>query len=101
MFLLMEFPSWRSRNESAWEPRGCGFDPWPCSVGSGSGVAMSCGVGHRRGLDLALLWLWLWPRPAAIAPIGSLVWEPPCAAGVAPKRQKTDKETKKVSTQYE
>ena len=26
----------------------CGFDPWPYSVGQGSGVAVSCGVGHRK-----------------------------------------------------
>ena len=50
---------------------------------------MSCGVGCRRGLDLA--WLWLWRRPAAIAPIGPLAWEPPHAAGVAIKRQKKRK----------
>ena len=27
--------------------------------------------------------LWLWRRPAATAPIRSLAWEPPYAAGVA------------------
>ena len=48
---------------------------------------MSCDVGHRRGLDPALLWLWR--RPAAIAPIGPLTWEPPYAVCVALKRQKT------------
>ena len=36
---------------------GCGFDPWPCSVGQGSGIAMNCGIGHRHGLDPAFLWL--------------------------------------------
>ena len=36
--------------------------------------------------DLALLWLW--HRPAATALIGALAWEPPCAVGVALKRQK-------------
>ena len=45
-------------NESNQEPRGCGFDPWPHSVGQGSGLAMSCGVGHRRSSNPALLWLW-------------------------------------------
>ena len=29
----------------AWSLRGYGFDPWPRSVGSGSGVSTSCGVG--------------------------------------------------------
>ena len=44
---------------------------------------MSCGIGCRRSLDLALLWLWR--RPAAVALIGLLAWEPPHAAGVALK----------------
>ena len=50
---------------------------------------MSCGVGHRRGLDRPLLWLW--QRPAAVAPIRPLAWEPPHAVGEALKRQKTKK----------
>ena len=45
-----------------------------------------CGVGRRQGLDPTLLWLWC--RLAAVAPIGSLAWEPPCATGVALKSQK-------------
>ena len=53
-------------------------------VGLGSGIAVSCGVGC--GLDLA--WLWLWCRPAAVALIGPLAWEPPYAVGVALKRKK-------------
>ena len=68
-------------NESNWEPWGCGFGPCPCSVGWGSGVAVSCGVGRRRGSDPALLWLWC--RPAAVALIQPLAWEPPYAVGVA------------------
>ena len=36
--------------------------------------------------------LWLWRRPAALAPIRPLAWEPPYASGVALKRQK-DKKT--------
>ena len=50
---------------------------------------MSCGVGGRQGLDLALLWLW--SRPAATALIRPLAWEPPYAAGVAPKKTKNKK----------
>ena len=50
------------------------------------GVAMSSGVSHRQGLDPAFLCLWLWP--AAAAPIQPLAWEPPIAAGAAPKRPK-------------
>ena len=44
---------------------------------------MSCGVGHRHGSDMVLLWLWR--RPAAVASIRSLAWEPPYTAGVALK----------------
>ena len=32
--------------------------------------------------------LWLWCRPAAVALIRPLAWEPPYTAGVALKRQK-------------
>ena len=56
----------------------------------GSSIAVSfVTVGHRLGSDLALLWLWC--RLAAIAPIGPLAWEPPCAMGAALKGQKTKK----------
>ena len=56
---------------------------------------MSYSVGHRCGSDLA--WLWLWCRPAAVAPIGPLVWELPYATGVALKRQKqTNKQTNPI-----
>ena len=34
------------------------FNPWPYSVGRGSGIAVSCGADHRCGSDPALLWLW-------------------------------------------
>jgi len=46
---------------------------------------MSCGVGHKCGSDLVLLCLW--HRPAATTAIEPLVWEPPCAMGLALKRQ--------------
>ena len=63
---------------------------WVRSLASFSGlriwVAASCGVGLRRVSDLDLLWLWR--RPAAIAPIGPLAWEPPCAAGAALEKAK-------------
>ena len=51
---------------------------------------MSCGVGRRRGLDPVLLWLWR--RLVATAPIGSLAWEPPYAAGAAQEMAKRQKE---------
>ena len=88
----MEFPSWHSRNESDWETWGCGFAPWPCSVGWGSSVAVGCVVGHKYSSDLVLLWLW--PKPAAVAPIGPLAWEPPYAA-VWPLKGQKDKKKKK------
>ena len=61
---------------------------WPHSVGQwvkDLALAMSCGVGCRCGLDPGLLWLWC--RPAAVDLITPLAWEPPSAAGAAPKKQ--------------
>ena len=40
--------------------------------------------------DPALLWLWC--RPAVVAPILPLPWEPPYASGEALKRKKKKKE---------
>ena len=60
---------------------------------------MSCGVGCGCGSDPTLLWLWR--RPAAMAPIGPLAWEPPYTVGVAlekAKRQKTKIKTKNKQT---
>ena len=57
---------------------------------------MSCGVGLRHSSDPALLWLW--HRPAAVALIGPLAWEPPYAAGTAPPKKK--KERKEYNYQY-
>ena len=54
---------------------------------------MSYGVGHRRGLDLALLWLW--GKPAAVALIGPLAWEPPYAKGMALKKVQKKKRKEK------
>ena len=54
-----------------------GFPQWV------KGVAMSLGVGCRHGSDSVLLWLWC--RPAAIALIQPIAWEPPYATGVALK----------------
>ena len=47
---------------------------------------MSCGIGHRCGSDPALLWLQ--QRPAAIAQIRPLSWEPPYAVDAALKDKK-------------
>ena len=49
-------------------------------------MAVSCDVGGRHGLDPVLLWLWR--RPAAVALIRSLAWEPPNATGAALKSKK-------------
>ena len=56
---------------------------------------MSYSVGHRPGSDLALLWLW--HRPAAVAPIQPLAWEPPYAVGAALKKTRKKKEKRKRS----
>ena len=48
-----EFPMWLSGNKSHYYPGGCGFHPWPYSVGGGSSVAMSCGGGSGCGSDPA------------------------------------------------
>ena len=90
----LEFPSWLSGNKADWYPGGHGFNPWPCSVGYGSGIAMNCGIGCRLGLDPALLWLWL----AAAAPVWPLAWELPCAVGVALKKKKKREREKERKT---
>ena len=59
-------------------------------------LALSCGVGRRCCSDLALLWLWR--RPAALALVRPLAWEPPNAAGAALKGQKINKQTNKRTT---
>ena len=59
-------------------------------------LPMSCGIGRRCGLDLALLWLCC--RPAAVALIRPLAWEPPyvCGAKKKKKRSSSDHEKKKL-----
>ena len=75
------------------------MDPWPRSVGQGSGTAVSCGVGCRLGSDPALLCLWY--RPAAAAPIRPLAWEPPHAGGAAlKKKKKSEIKTKLEDVHY-
>ena len=65
----------------------CRFDPWPCSVGSGSSVATSCGVSRRHGLDL----VWLWCRPAAVALIRPSRLGTSICHGGSPKKIKRKK----------
>ena len=55
---------------------------------------MSRGVGCRRGSDLALLWFWR--RPAAVAVIRSLAWEPPYATSAALEKTKKKKKKKRI-----
>ena len=57
---------------------------------------MSCGLGRRQGFDLALLWLRC--RPAAIALIVPLAWEPPYAADAALKKKKKKKKEEEKHT---
>ena len=47
------------------------------------------GAGHRLSSDPELLWLWR--RPAAVAPILPLAWEPPYATGAAQGEKKQNK----------
>ena len=47
---------------------------------------MSCGIGCKLGLNPALLWLWC--RPAAVAPIQTLAWEPPYEVGHKKEKKK-------------
>ena len=56
---------------------------------------MSYGVGRRRGSDPVLLWLWC--RPAAVAPIRPLAWEPPMLWVQPEKDQKGGGALKSVS----
>ena len=60
---------------------------------------MSCGVGRRCSSDLALLWLWC--RPAAVALIRLLAWEPPYAASVTLKKKREKKKEKKKKRRKE
>ena len=48
-----------------------------------------------------LLLLWLWCRPAAVALIKPLAWEPPYAVGVALKKSKAKKRKKKKKERKE
>ena len=62
----------------------------------GSGVVVSYGVGHRCSLGPALLWLWY--RPAAVALIEPLAWEPHYALGADLKKKKKKKKEKRERT---
>ena len=59
-------------------------------------MAVSCGVGRRHSSDPELLWLWR--RPAAVALIGPLAWEPPYDVGVALEKTKRQKKKKNKPT---
>ena len=58
---------------------------------------MSCGVGHRHSSDPAMLWLW--HRPAAVASIRPLAWEPPYGAKKDETRNQPQ-ETKQEKIHY-
>ena len=54
---------------------------------------MSQGIVRRLSLDPKLLWLW--HRPAAIAPIRPLAWEPPYAMDAGFKKQQQQQKVHK------
>ena len=60
-------------------------------------MAVSCGVGCRCSSDAKLLWC----RPAAVALLRSLDWEPPYATGVALKNIKIIKKIIKTELPYD
>ena len=50
----------------------------------------------QLSLDPVLLWLWC--KPAAVAPIRPLAWDPPYVLGIALKKKKSSKlETTQIS----
>ena len=57
---------------------------------------MNYGVGCRCSLDHEFLWLWY--RPAAVAPIWPLAWEPPYATDVAFKKNAKQQQQKRKQT---
>ena len=57
---------------------------------------MICGVGRRCGSAPTLLWLWC--KPAAVARVSPLAWEPPYAAGAGLKKQKPKKKREKYKS---
>ena len=74
----------------------CGFMRlWVQSLASLSGLRilccreLSCGVGGRPGSDPALLWPW--HRPAAVALLRPLAWEPPYGVGAVLESKKKKK----------
>ena len=91
LLCFKEFPLWFSGINPPSIHDDKGSIPGPAQWVKGDGVAMSCGLGHRCSSDVSLLWLWC--RPAAVAPIRPLAWEPPYAASAAPKSQKKKKAT--------
>ena len=71
-----------------------GSIPGLAQWGKDLALPVSFGVGCTHHLYPELLWLWR--RPAAVASIRLLAWEPPYAAGMAlEKTKKTKKKNKK------
>ena len=87
----MEFLLWLSKNKPNQDPAELRFNPWPRSLGWGSGVTIdvSCGVDCECGSDTVLLWLWC--KPVVAVPIQPLAWEFPYAESPAIKSKKKKK----------
>lgn len=77
--------------KSVWYLWGCGFNLCPCSVAQGSSIVMSCSVGQRSGWDPTFLWLSC--KPATVAQILPIAWEPPYAEDMALFRKIKKKST--------
>jgi len=83
---IKEFLSWHSRNKSVWEPWGC---VWSLALLSGWRIWHCHELWCRSQTQLrSCELLWLWHKPAAVALIWLLAWEPPCAVGAALKSKK-------------
>ena len=74
---------------------------WVQSLAPLSGLRIwhCCELWCRSQMWLRSCVVWLWCRPAAVALIQRLAWEPPCAMGAALKR-KEEKKMAALLTQF-
>ena len=72
------------------------------SLASLSGLRIRCchELWFRLQMQLRSAGIWLWRRPAAVALIRPLAWEPPCAVGWDPKKIKKPKKKNESREQH-